>query len=175
MDRLFYGKKQVLFYSIIFVLFLMFVLPAVANFTTATIGVSESPDTGLFYTYERFYNILDSYGQNGRNLYILLRWTFDLVWPLAYGAFLLSSIGYLEKQLDKKQKFVLLPIIAVMFDYLENILATIHMAIYPTKIISLVYVLQFFSLIKWASLSLAFLILLLLLGRLLYNKVKETR
>ena len=160
--------KQAITFSLLFVGFLILVLPRVALYTQSQIGVEESPDMLLFYGKEEFYSMLEAYGQSGRNLYVLLRWTFDLIWPLVYGLFLLATIGYLAKdfQKNKQKKLLVSPLLAVGFDYLENILASIHMLIYPNRIEFLVPVLNLVSILKWGFLVLGFFIFF---GLLMYN------
>ncbi len=127
------------FSSVIFILFILLVLPKVSAYTAVAIGGEGSPDTELLYTGETLYNIAGSYGLAGRQLYVLLRWTFDLIWPMVYGVFLISlSIGLTHTIKHKAiRKMYLLPMGAVIFDYLENTFVTIVMLSYPQKLITI--------------------------------------
>lgn len=80
--------KWVIGASVVFLLFLSFVLPQIASYSSEAIGQSESPDQSFLYSGSQLYDLAESYGEGGRKTYILLRWTFDLVWPVVYTLFL---------------------------------------------------------------------------------------
>ena len=157
--------KQVLFIFVFFVLFVAGVLPFIQTLTTRVIGIAESPDTNFNFNLIQLYNIVDSYGSDGRRFYLLMRWTFDIIWPLTYTAFLLSTIGYLARGVDLKSgyKILYLPLLAVLFDLLENINASVIMALYPTRIDFFGYLLMGSSILKWIAISLSFVMVVLLL------------
>ena len=71
------------------------------------------------------YQMAEAYGQQGRQAYIRARFTFDLVWPIAYGLFLTTAISWLlSKALPDGSRWHLLniaPVLGMLFDYLENI------------------------------------------------------
>ena len=171
-DRYLSSKLKVIIFAVIFVLFMIIVLPKMAQLTTDTIGISESPDTSLSLDKDGFYELLDNYGKEGRAFYIKVRWTFDVVWPVVYGLFLVSSMAFLSIGIKQRKILVLLPVLAVIFDFLENIFATITMYIYPTTYDLLFYLLKLSSLIKWGTLSIAFVCLIILVFRriLMYFK-----
>ncbi len=170
------STKQVVFFTIVFILFTALVLPFVAAETTRLIGVSESPDTSFSFNVEKIFSIIDSYGASGRRIYVIVRWTFDIVWPLIYTLFLGSSIAYLARRSScrftyKPLYFVLL---AVLFDLLENINATILMLIHPKEPSFIAYLLIFSSIIKWMLIGLSFLILMLMFVRFIVAYTKKT-
>ena len=95
---------------------MLFVLPSealsLANATTSTM----SADTSFTYSARQLFVIAESYGQAGRDYYILSRLRFDIAWPLAYGSFFVSAIAVSFRQ--KKGLLLLLPILSVVFaDY----------------------------------------------------------
>ena len=53
--------KQVIGFTVLFLLFTALVLPFVSSYTTEVIGVSESPDTNFSFNLIRLYNIVDSF------------------------------------------------------------------------------------------------------------------
>jgi len=162
------GKQAILF-GIVFVLFTATILPWIATLTTEVIGVSDSPDTGFQFNLTHLYDLLQSYGVAGRRFYILMRWTFDVVWPLVYTCFLVSVIAYFGRNTSCRfgHRVLYVPILAMTFDFLENINATIVMAIYPTRLDLFGYLLFGSSILKWSILSLAFLLAIGLGVRLL--------
>ncbi len=155
-------RKIKIWLTALFGFFMLVVLPVVSM-----VSDSASPDTMFFYSSGRFYDLMESYGQSGRNLYIILRWTFDLVYPLVYGLFFMMIMI----ALNSKIKFLFFPILGVIFDYLENTVATINVGIYPKEVDFLVYLMQVFSLMKWLSL----LITVALIIYLLMNRLRSYR
>ena len=162
-------RKAIIIITIIFVLFMIIVLPLINWLNINYIGEMASPDTMLFYSAEKFYLLMDNYGSSGRNLYIILRWTFDFIYPLVYGVFLLSWLLFLMDKLNKIYKWMIyLVMFAVTMDYLENIFASINVGIYPKEIPLLVYIMQVSSFLKW--LSLIFIIINILVLSFIFIK-----
>jgi len=157
-------------------LFILLVLPKVSAYTAIAIGGEGSPDTELLYSGETLYNIAGSYGMAGRRLYILLRWTFDLIWPMVYGVCLISLSISLTHTIKHRviKKMYLLPMGAVVFDYLENTFVTIVMLIYPQKLITIGTIASYASLLKWLWLSLAFIgVIVVAMGLLIQRIVRR--
>lgn len=157
------NKSSFIISTILFVVFMIIVLPFINWLNNNYIGVTSSPDTMIFYSANRFYLLMEEYGVKGRNLYIFLRWTFDLVYPIVYGWFFVSLLVYLMKKLKHIYYWMLyLVILAVLMDYLENIFSTINVAIFPKKIPLLVYIMQGTSLLKWLFIILVMINILVL-------------
>ncbi|MEC9485637.1 MAG: hypothetical protein UMR38_07145 [Candidatus Izemoplasma sp.] len=159
----------------IFTLFILFILPAVSDIKMLLVGVSNSPDTNFNFYLDDFYNMLEQYGHKGRQFYILMRWTFDLIWPLVYTIFIVASIALLSKltEINYKTNHYILPIMAILFDYFENILATIIMAIYPMTYNWLVYMLFVVSVLKWLTLSLAFIVMFYFVVQFIHSLIAQ--
>ena len=166
--------KQVLVVTVVFLLFTALVLPVVATFTAEQIGVSESPDTGFSFQLAGLYELLEAYGSSGRRLYILLRWTFDVVWPLTYTSFLVAATAYFGRRSRCRfgSRILYVPLMAMTMDFTENIFATIVMAIYPTRIDLFGYLLFGASILKWTVLSLAFVLAFLLATRFVVKRIQ---
>jgi hypothetical protein len=158
--------------TVLFVVFKATVLPWIAQWTTDVIGVSESIDTGFDFRLDHIYYLADRYGEEGRRFYIWMRWTFDVVFPLVYTGFLVATTAYLARRsrCRVQEKILLVALAAMTFDFLENTFATIVMGIYPRRIDSLVYLLMTASILKWATLGLAFMILAWMLLRWMVAK-----
>lgn len=152
---------------VVFALFIGIVLPAQALAQASVTSGSGSPDLSLFYTPRQFYTWAFEYGEAGRAHYIQTRFGFDLIWPLAYGAFFYT--GILVGGLRTKQLLSWLPVFTVGFDYLENIFASLAMGLYPIEVSVIVYVAATATFFKWTALSLSSL---LLVGGLLTRSVQ---
>ena len=148
---------------IIFLAFVILVLPGQSARAEENTGASGSPDLSLFYTVGDLYGWARSYGQAGRTDYIIARFTFDLVWPLVYGFFLVTAISWLVDRVSRLGSpwriTNLVPLLGMLFDYLENVSASIVMARYPAETDWVAWLATLFTPLKWISISLGFLAL----------------
>ena len=125
----------VLICLLVFLAFSATQLPAQSAQAAAYSDDAGTPDTTFFYTPAELNRMAESYGSDGRQAYIRARFTFDLVFPLVYGAFLATSLSFLlGRSLDEAsswRRLNLIPLAAVLLDLLENINAALVMAAYP--------------------------------------------
>lgn len=163
--------------TVIFVLFMIFVLPAQAAKADETAQGAGSVDTSFFYTPEELYETAGAYGEAGRREYIRARFTFDLVYPLIYGSFLALTVSwFLDRATEAGNRWRLLnlvPVIGVVFDFLENIAASLVMGLYPTRISIAAGMASGFTPIKWVFVSASFLVLLVAIVLWLVRLVKK--
>ena len=170
MDKLsdwFYARSSgwiALVAVVIFLLFGMTVLPsqsALAETYSAKVGV---PDTSLFYTPQDLYHMAEVYGAEGRQAYVRARFRFDLIFPLVYTFFLITSISWLFKRLplknDLHRRLNLLPIGAMLLDFLENISAANVIGSYPATKPICSYIAVIATPLKWLFVGASFLSLL---------------
>ena len=121
------------------------------------------------------YQIVDDYGANGRAYYIWQRWTFDLIWPLVYGLPLFATLNrFIQPKLNFRKWIVLLPLFATLLDYLENIIFTLLVTLYPTEIPLLAWIGVTVSALKWFALGTAMMLVTLLPFFGLYSWVRQT-
>jgi len=161
---------------LIMVLFMIFVLPSQAASAEENAGGSISPDTTFFYGSEDLIQAAKEYGDEGRQAYIQARWTFDLVFPLVYISFLVAGISWFYQNLENSIEWIgftnLLPLAAGVFDYLENIGASLVMASYPMRLSGLALVTSIFSGVKWILVGASFLAYFALAGVVLFKWLK---
>lgn len=162
--------KHALFSVLVFVGFMIFVLPgeavALANQTTSSL----SADTSFTYSPQQLYAIAESYGPAGRDYYILSRLRFDIVWPLAYGSFFVSAIAVSFRQ--KKGLLLLLPILSVVFDLFENLFVSLVFAAYPVELDLFAWLAAGSTLLKWTLLMGSVLLLLYgIVERIRYKEI----
>jgi hypothetical protein len=104
-----------------FIAFMIFVLPAQANQAESYAGGAGSPDTSFFYTPTDLYEMAEAYGPDGRAAYVQARYTFDVVWPLVYLAFLATTISWILARLIRPgnpwRLLNLVPVLATLFDW----------------------------------------------------------
>lgn len=155
-------KRVVVILSTILFLLTIAAMPFIQE-AASRMSTDRSPDMSFRYSVEDLYEMAESYGAEGRREYIVMRFTFDLVFPLIYGAFLVSVLGWLYRTRSWVRwsgKVVLLPFMGLLFDYLENISTSIVMWRYPERIYLVGLLATIFTPVKWVLLSLSFLALL---------------
>ncbi len=161
---------------VVFLVFTALVLPDQAARAEVHSGEVGSPDTSLFYTAADLYRFAEAYGPEGRAAYIRARYTFDVVWPLVYLAFLVTAISWLLKRTDlswdRWGRLTLLPVVGVLLDFLENISAAAVMARYPQTTAVLDHLAGVFTLMKWVFIGASFILLLILGGTALVRLIK---
>lgn len=167
--------KRFITASVLFILFLTLVLPAVSQAGEQHMGNTDLPDTRLFYSIDDVYKIAETLGETGRSYYVRQRITFDLVWPMVYSWFFYTAIMLLFQMFQPKSISNTLrwfPVFAFIFDYLENGLASLVILTYPEKLETLARLLPFTTLLKWCFIGLS---LMSLVGGLLFLFIRYSR
>ena len=148
---------------IIFVLFSVLVLPGQSATAETTSGGAGSPDMSFVYSAQDLLRMAEAYGEQGRDAYVRARFTFDLVWPLVYGFFLVTSISWVFGRAfaaDSRWQLVnLAPLMGMLFDYLENVSTSLVMMRYPDPTPVVAGVAPVFTLAKWVLLGMSFVLL----------------
>jgi hypothetical protein len=148
---------------LIFLLFTALVLPQQALKAERETGSTASPDTSFFYAPGDLYRIAESYGGQGRQAYVQARFTFDLVWPLVYTFFLVTSIGWVYGKAfapeSRWRRANLAPLLGTLFDYLENLSTSMVMLRYPQQTPVVDLLAPLFTALKWGSLGVSFFLL----------------
>jgi hypothetical protein len=143
-----------------FVLFITLVLPRQATQAASESADAGSPDTSLWYSADELYRMAEAYGAQGRQAYIRARFTFDLVWPLVYGAFLGTAISWLCARAiapgSRWRLANLAPVLAVLLDYLENLATSLVMLRYPSRTPVIDVLAPIVTPTKWAFVGISF-------------------
>lgn len=148
---------------VLFLVFTALVLPGQAAGSGERTGGARQPDTSLFYTPAELYSMAETFGADGRQAYIQARFTFDVVWPLVYGLFLVTAIGWLAGKAFQPgspwRLLTLAPVLGVLFDYLENLATSLVLARYPapTPVVDLLA--GPLTLVKWLFVGGSFAVL----------------
>jgi hypothetical protein len=149
---------------IVFALFVTFVLPnqSAQGDEAADVG---SPDLSLWYTPAELYRMAEAYGPEGRQEYIRARFSFDVAWPLVYGAFLVTAISWLYACAFKPDSLWwrsnLAPVMGVLLDFAENVSSSLVMARYPSRTPGIDVLAPVFTLLKWVFVGGSFVLLLI--------------
>ncbi len=160
----------------VFVLFMIFVLPQQSQKAEAYSG-GTSPDTSYIYSAGDLYQMAEAYGADGRAAYIYARFTFDLVFPLAYLFFLTTSISWLLArglaEMSPWRLLNLFPFAGAIFDYLENISTSLVLGRYPSQTPVVDVLAPVFTLIKWVFVNGSFVVLVIGLLLFLWKRLKK--
>ena len=153
---------------VIFGLFTALVLPAQASEAAGQTDEAGSPDLSLWYRPSDLYRMAEAYGEAGRKEYVRSHFTFDLAWPLVYTFFLVTAISWLFGRgfplSSPWQRANLAPLAAMLLDFLENISTSLVMLAYPQPLPLIAWLAPFFTLLKWITVGLSILLLLIGVG-----------
>ncbi|WP_298353540.1 hypothetical protein [Runella sp.] len=123
-------------------------------------------DLTMGFTPERTLQMVAEYGDEARAYYATVESTIDLVYPITY-AFLFGvilTLVYRKKRYKPFPYVNILPFVALIFDYLENITIVTMLKSYPDQSIVVASLCEFFKLGKW--LTFAITIVLIIYGLL---------
>lgn len=148
---------------VFFLAFTAVVLPGQAHAAEGAASGAGSPDTSFFYTPQELYRMAEAYGSEGRQAYIRARFTFDVIWPLVYTAFLLTSISWMLRAAEiaslRGSHLNLMPLVGMSLDYLENAATSLVMARYPSRTPLVDGLAPIFTFTKWSFIGASFLVL----------------
>jgi len=112
----------------------------------------------------------------GRELYAWTEITVDIIFPIIYSFFLSLLIIYIfQRCFTRKslQYLALLPFIAMLFDYGENVLIAFMLFKYPAEYLGLASIASLFTKMKWSFLLISFLAILVGLACLMIQSDRE--
>ena len=159
--------------------FILLVLPAQAAAGAFYTSLHPAPDTELWYTSADLYAAAEAWGETGRAAYVRARVTFDVVWPLAYGIFLLTGLSWAWARAtapgSRWRRIALLPVLVVLLDYAENVCTATVVARYPAPTPVLAQLAPVFTAAKWFTLSGCFVLLVVGLGGALVVALRRRR
>jgi hypothetical protein len=149
---------------LIFLLFTALVLPTQSARDDASTADVGTPDLSFYYSADELFRMAEAYGEAGRTEYIRVRFTFDLFWPLVYTFFLTTSISWVYGRAfpgeNQVRRVNIIPLLAMLFDYLENITTSTVIWRYPHQTPLLASLAGVFTTIKWFLVGGSFVILL---------------
>ncbi|MBM3121284.1 MAG: hypothetical protein FJZ97_03750 [Chloroflexi bacterium] len=162
---------------VVFLLFGALVLPGQAVAAEQASAGAGSPDTSFFYKPDELLRQAEAYGEAGRAAYVRARWTFDLAFPLVYGFFLVTSIGWCLRRAAPPSSawrlLSLVPVAAVLFDFLENTATSLVMSGYPAVPGLALILAPWMTPVKWILVYASFGILAVALAAVLLRKLRR--
>ena len=161
----------------LFMVFGAAVLPGQSAQAAAYSAETGTPDTSFFYTPAELAGMAEAYGAQGRQAYVHARFTFDLIYPLVYTFFLAAAVSWLMKKLALQESpwrlLNLLPLAAMLLDFLENICAARVMAIYPQEQPAAALLASIFTPLKWLGVVGSFVLLAIVGGMMLWRRIRK--
>lgn len=119
----------------------------------AVSGGTGPIDLQIFYTPEKVYSMVASYGEAGRASYRTFELTGDIIYPIVYTLFFALLITWLFQRgfaVDSQmQKLNVIPFGGWLFDLLENLGIVTMLSVYPSTPPALAWVAAIFTLVKW--------------------------
>lgn len=113
---------------------------------------------------------LAAFGEAGRQFYLVFQLTGDVVYPVVYALLFGSAIGFLFRRSlvisSPLQPFALVPVVAAVFDLLENLAIVLMIVQYPAFPDALAQLGSVAGQMKWLLTALT--MVLLLVGAVLY-------
>jgi hypothetical protein len=103
------------------------------------------PDLLLFYTAEEIYQLIDSYGSQGREVYIKGMFTLDFIYPFIYSVML----SLLLFRATKTPAISLLPFSILFLDIFENITLLTIVYNFPIRMNLIASAAGVITLLKW--------------------------
>jgi len=173
------GKKVLILFMItnLVYLFMLFnTLPRVMSYANG-MDLFDMMPTG--YSAEYAQTLLNTLGPEGRSAYRNTQLPVDMTYPLLFGLTYSLMLAYFLNKLtwlDKPVFFVvLLPIIAGLFDYGENIGILLMLRAYPDFSASTATWSNAFTIIKSVLSTVSFVLLLTLLANFLVRRMNPNK
>jgi hypothetical protein len=164
---------------VIFFSFTILVLPAQSQQAENASPGAMSPDLAFYYTADDLYKSAEVSGEQGRRAYVRARFSFDVAWPLVYTFFLTTSISWLLKRglpTDSPwMRLNLLPLGAMLFDFLENSATSLVMLRYPSPTPVVDALAGPLTSLKWLLVAASIVALLAAMGLALLKGVCQRR
>jgi hypothetical protein len=128
----------------------------------------QTLDTSSSYSPARAYELISSYGGQGRHAYALIEVTLDLVYPYITALLFSLLAAYTLKRAFPNTPWVLylsfLPFLILLADYLENACVVTMLLSYPAQLVFVARLSNLFTGIKLALTPVDLLFLVGLLG-----------
>lgn len=172
------GRKVLLLFivaNIVYVLILTVTIPDVMEHTEGMKLLDMMP---LGYDTEYVNTLFSTLGHTGRNTYLYHQIPMDMIYPLLFGISFSLLLAYFLNKLNKlKTPFLylcLLPMLAAMGDYAENIGIITLLNDYPEISKNTVTMTNSFSILKSSCTTLSFVVLIFVLLTLGIKSFRKT-
>ena len=154
----------------VYITMLSYSIPAVSAFAPELPIFDLSP-SGYSFTYAS--ELLNSLGAEGRNLYLSIQLPLDFIYPglfsITYSLLLIWLFGKTFNVNSKIYYFALVPFLAGIFDYVENVFIIKMISSFPDLQVTTVKIASAFTVLK-SGFTMFFFVLLIVGFALLYKQ-----
>ncbi|MDH5507710.1 MAG: hypothetical protein OEZ02_10865 [Anaerolineae bacterium] len=154
-------------------------MPGATARVAAVSGGGTILDLQTRYTVEQAYEQIAQYGVLGRQVYAQSSMTVDGLYPLVFTAFLMILLTCIFRSAFAPgswlQKLHLVPLGAMIFDYLENTGLVILLTSYPEQLEGLARLTANFTTIKWLFIALSLTLIVVGLLGILLRKLRRSK
>lgn len=159
------------------ILFNAIILPGQQASMEAGSGGTGPIDLLFFYTPDKAYSMIESYGDAGRASYRTFELTGDIIYPIVYTLFFSLTITWLFQRGfagdSQMHKYNVVPFGAWLFDLFENLSIVAMLSIYPSTPALLAWTATIFTMLKWLFAIVTILLLLTGLVKAAMNGFKK--
>ncbi len=160
---------------------LLFILVVFPHYENKINNIAETNvkilDVRFSYNIEQAKNLFNEMGPRGREVYYVVVSKVDMVYPIVYSLLLILLTALLLKHiLINESKIIyisLLPLLGMIFDYLENLNTLRLLRNFPQLYSSEVNFGSLMTQIKWTFIGLSILTILVLSLMVFINKLKK--
>lgn len=160
-----------------FLFFNAVILPRQETKITSASGGTGPIDLQFFYTPDKVYSMVASYGEEGRAAYRTFELTGDILYPIVYTLFLALGITWLFQRgfgsTSSIHKYNVVPFGAWLFDLFENLGIVTMLSVYPSTPALPAWAAAVFTLVKWLFVIASILLFLTGLVMALKNGFKK--
>ena len=153
------------------------ILPGQQAKLQAGSGGTGPIDLQFFYTPEKVYGMIASYGDEVRASYRTFELTGDIIYPIVYTLFFSLVITWLFQRgfasNSSMHKYNVVPFGAWLFDLFENLCIVAMLSVYPSTPVALAWVSTIFTMTKWLFILPTALLLLYGLVKAVMNGFKK--
>jgi hypothetical protein len=146
--------RRVLILFIAVVLMAGYIMPVAGGILALAANNSVLPlDLMFFYSPETAFDMIEKYGPAGRDLYVKILLTVDILYPIIYTLFLALFLSWLFQRgfprESPMQRMNAVPVGAFLFDLLENAGIVSMLSMYPSIPAVLAWIIMMISTVKW--------------------------
>lgn len=160
----------------VYLTMLFYSIPAVTAFAPQLPIFDLSP---FGYSFNYATELLDTLGVEGRNLYLSTQLPLDFIYPglfsITYSLLLVWLFGQTFNVSSKVFVFALVPFLAGIFDYAENVFIIKMIISFPDLQVATVNMASIFTLLKSSFTMLFFVLLMVGFALLLKQKILDVR
>lgn len=174
--------RNVILLFVVFVMFSVIIfnfgfIPAIMERSSG----ADILDNTFNYSAEDVYDLFSTYGNEGRRLYLSYLLLFDFVYPVLFALSNSVLLAYILTGLFPDVRFLrylyLMPFVAIVFDYVENIGIVTLLLNYPNQLVQLAAITSTITMLKLALVNILFVIsLIALVGIIIksaYRRLKK--